>query len=160
MRKRFLAMSVPIASFAWLLSTLAPIHGVAQTVLPEKVSTPADARAHGLESLRKAIAADGGWLYVGHEACEVAGARRYTHRLVWLDAAFRIARVSDPFFFLHQGIEFCAGLARIGEDLVFSFGVADQRACVARIPESSVLAWLSAPAARTYPRSVRCPAMP
>ena len=89
---------------------------------------------------------DDGWLYVAHEAFDREEGRRYTHRLVWLDGDLVLRRMSDPFYFIHTGIEFCAGLAHLVEpprdELVFTFGVQDERAHLMSFPTRSVLAKL------------------
>jgi hypothetical protein len=84
-----------------------------------------------------------GYLYVAHEAFDCGGGRRwYTHRFVWLDEGLRIQHVSDPFYLYVRGVEFVAGLARVGEELLLTFGVEDCRAMYARAPAERVKAWL------------------
>ena len=60
------------------------------------------------------------------------------HRFVAFDAEFRVTGISDPWYFLRVGIEFCAGLARDGQRLVASFGVNDASAHLATFDEGSV----------------------
>lgn len=91
-----------------------------------------------------------GWLYVSHEAHTLDGQRRYHHRLVELDSDLRITRVSEPFFFMHRGIEFCAGLARVGSRLVMSFGVDDAKAYLLEVEESDVRAWFEGACTNVY----------
>ena len=108
-------------------------------------STPPRDLSH-LRGSSQALPIDGGWLYVAHEAFERDEGRRYTHRLVWLDDDFILRRMSDPFYFLHTGIEFCAGLAHLLEptrdELVFTFGVHDERAHLMSFSTAKVLATL------------------
>jgi hypothetical protein len=61
----------------------------------------------------QAIEFDGGRLAIVHEVLAGASEKKwvYHHRFVWLDAAGVLRRVSRPFFFHRQGIEFAAGLA-------------------------------------------------
>lgn len=53
----------------------------------------------------------GGWLALIHEVSLDGNARRYQHRFVWFDTANTLRRVSLPFFFHTNGIEYAAGLA-------------------------------------------------
>jgi tetratricopeptide (TPR) repeat protein len=83
--------------------------------------------------------ARGGYVYLAHEAIDM-GRRSYLHRLVWVSSALKITDVSEPFFFEMRGsIEFAAGLARIGDKLIASYGVKDREAklIVFREPERS-----------------------
>lgn len=73
------------------------------------------------------LAGERGWLYVSHEAVDMPP-RTYSHRFVWLDAGMRIQYVTEPFFLVYRGIEFCAGLAQRGDELLVSFGVRDASA--------------------------------
>lgn len=85
----------------------------------------------------QAIPFDGGWLYLVHEAVDgVMHTRVYLHRFLKLDRELRIEALTEPFFFLHRGVEFAAGLVhRSAEDsLLVSFGVADARAYLAELP--------------------------
>jgi glycosyltransferase involved in cell wall biosynthesis len=71
-----------------------------------------------------------GWLCLTHEVVW-RPERIYLHRFVAFDRDMRIEAVSDPFYFQHLGIEFCAGMARDGDKLVASFGVNDSSAHLA-----------------------------
>jgi glycosyltransferase involved in cell wall biosynthesis len=73
---------------------------------------------------------DDGWLCITHEVAW-RPERVYLHRFVKFDHEFKIIALSDPFYFNHVGIEFCAGLARDGDRLVASFGVNDASAHLA-----------------------------
>lgn len=83
------------------------------------------------------VAHDGGWLCVTHEVAW-RPERVYLHRFVKFDTDFRVVAVSDPWYFRHVGIEFCAGLARDGDRLVASFGVNDASAHLALFEPKSV----------------------
>ena len=78
---------------------------------------------------------DGGWLAVTHEVVYSGPSRHYLHRVIWLDDAFRLQRMTMPFFLMHEGIEFVAGLARVPtrDAIVVSFGVRDAEAHLAEI---------------------------
>ena len=84
-----------------------------------------------------------GWMYVVHEAFVRGDSRQYTHRLVWMNADLEIKYVSDPFYFVSTGIEFCAGLALLGNDVMFSFGVNDSSAHLAIVNVADVAAWIT-----------------
>jgi len=86
---------------------------------------------------------EGGWLFAIHEVDRGERALRYLHRFVMLDAAFELTAVSEPFTFTSDRVEFCAGMARRGEELVLSFGVSDAAAGLAVLPVSEALALLS-----------------
>jgi len=77
----------------------------------------------------------GGRLFVVHEVA-YQGRRYYLHRFVAVDAAWRVTRVSRPFFFRHLGIEFVCGaaLAHGDEELLLTFGVEDREAWLCRLP--------------------------
>jgi hypothetical protein len=79
----------------------------------------------------------GGWLCLTHEVAW-RPERVYLHRFVQFDDQFRVTGVSDPFYFLQIGIEFCAGLARDGDRLVASFGVDDASAHLALFDPAAV----------------------
>lgn len=88
---------------------------------------------------------DGRWIAIVHEVAHSSGRRVYEHRFVEFDEGedWAITRVSPPFAFLSpRTIEFCAGLAIDGDDLVASFGVNDAEAWLARVPLDQVLGML------------------
>jgi Glycosyl transferase family 2 len=89
---------------------------------------------------------DDGFLFVVHETLGGPGERIYVHRLVLLDAAFRLRALSRRFRFAGTGLEFCAGLARHGSDLLLSFGVADGTAALAAVDAGQALALLESTA--------------
>jgi glycosyltransferase involved in cell wall biosynthesis len=74
------------------------------------------------------------WIALVHEACSIPGRynRYYQHRFVsfWPDG--RVDRISAPFFFHDRQIEFAAGLAVFGKQLMCSYGVMDREARTAR----------------------------
>jgi predicted GH43/DUF377 family glycosyl hydrolase len=86
---------------------------------------------------------DDGWLFAVHEVDPAGRALRYLHRFVLLDARFELAAVSAPFTFTSDRVEFCAGMARRGDELVLSFGVSDAAAGLAVLPVEEALASLS-----------------
>ncbi len=83
-----------------------------------------------------------GFLCVTHEAYdyrdEYGRRRRYLHRFVEIDSDLSVRRITDPFHITKPGIEFAAGLARVGGALVVSFGVDDARAMLMTVPADDV----------------------
>jgi SAM-dependent methyltransferase len=81
-----------------------------------------------------------------HEAVNFPdGGRVYTHRWVWFDSVWRLAKLSAPFFLQERGIEFAGGLAQRGDDLVISYGLWDREAWLATVPVAEVLPLLAPP---------------
>ena len=87
---------------------------------------------------------DGQWLALVHEVAHDT-ARIYEHRLVRFNepAGWKIDAVSPAFAFRElRAIEFAAGLARCGDNLVASFGVRDAEAWLCEIPLAEAVALL------------------
>jgi hypothetical protein len=59
----------------------------------------------------------------------------YLHRLLIWDKEMNFAGMSKTFSFLDAPIEFCVGAALLGEDLLLSFGFADNAAFLLRVPQ-------------------------
>jgi predicted GH43/DUF377 family glycosyl hydrolase len=59
----------------------------------------------------------------------------YRHRLILWDRDFNLVGMSKEFSFLDGRIEFCVGAAKIGDDLLLSFGFQDNCAFVLRVPK-------------------------
>jgi hypothetical protein len=71
------------------------------------------------------------WICIVHDVAFPGGARRiYLHRFIQFDADLRLVAMSDPFYFEQLGIEFCAGLALVGNQFVASYAVNDGSACL------------------------------
>lgn len=81
-------------------------------------------------------------LFVVHEVSAGPGGRIYRHRFVSLGADGSM-RTSPAFSFAGASIEFAAGLALRGEDVVVSFGVDDRVAALAVVPCDAVADLLS-----------------
>jgi glycosyltransferase involved in cell wall biosynthesis len=81
------------------------------------------------------------WLAVVHEACSIPGQsnRFYQHRFVTFWTNGRVDCISAPFFFHDRQIEFCAGLAVFGKQLMVSYGVRDEEAWTATMDIEEVL---------------------
>lgn len=86
------------------------------------------------------VAVDGGTLFVVHEVDRTAARPRYLHRFLLLDTALAVAGLSPPFTFTSDRVEFCAGMARHGDELVLSFGISDAAAGLAVVDLGEALA--------------------
>jgi predicted GH43/DUF377 family glycosyl hydrolase len=84
---------------------------------------------------------DGRWLALVHEVADDASGRIYEHRFVlFSDDGWRIVGWSPAFAFREtRTIEFAAGLARHGDQLVATFGVRDAEAWIAEMSLNQVL---------------------
>ena len=82
--------------------------------------------AHGrLRGGSQAVHIDEGWLVIVHDVTFAGTSRTYHHRFVLFDDKLTLVSMSDPFYFEKSGIEFCAGLAQVGDKLVASYAVND-----------------------------------
>lgn len=86
-----------------------------------------------------------GWLGVIHRRIDVGRRGWYLHRLVFCDQDWSIVSTSEPFFFEHRGIEFCAGLACKSDRFVFSYSVEDETARLLELDRAQIDALLAAP---------------
>lgn len=89
----------------------------------------------------QAVKVPHGWLWVDHSvSCGDQGRERiYAHHFVLSnDNLTEIISVSYPFYFEQLGIEFCAGLALIGDEITFSYSVHDATSKLVTIPMSAV----------------------
>jgi hypothetical protein len=59
----------------------------------------------------------------------------YRHRLIMWDQQFNFAGLSDAFSFLDARVEFAVGAAKVGDDLLVSFGFQDNAAFILRVPK-------------------------
>lgn len=92
-----------------------------------------------------AMAFGRGYLCVTHEVIDKPEGRIYLHRFVKLDKKFYVTAVSPSWVFAHHGIEFGAGIARDGADLVLSYGFEDREARIMRVKAKEVEAmkWIT-----------------
>jgi hypothetical protein len=111
------------------------------TVTAVEQSVTADVLA-GLRGGSQGVPVPGGYLFVVHEAHDRAGRRSYSHRFLFVNAELQATGISPPFSFAHDGIEFCAGAARLGDDLVMSFGLNDRVAAIAMTSMVDVLSMI------------------
>jgi tetratricopeptide (TPR) repeat protein len=140
---------MPIADTGRFLYATSPDGGKQATVLEldgNVVKPIADGTRldHGrLRGGSQLVRTPHGWLAIVHDVAWPGGnGRIYLHRFVMLDDGFQITGMTDPFYFEHRGVEFCAGLAYDGKRLVASFGVDDQRARFGIFTLESVIARL------------------
>jgi predicted GH43/DUF377 family glycosyl hydrolase len=126
-----------------------PSAGGALTLVAEH---DAPAIAASLRGGSQGVQVAGGVLFAAHSVAVVAGERRYVHRLVLLGGDLRIEALSPPFTFTADPVEFCAGMALRGDELVLSFGVSDVAAGLAVVALDEILALL-APVAPAQPVS-------
>jgi len=149
-QKNWMPMGVVHGRASWLYRAQPPL------VLDLEIDRPNDS-AHGVSELDAGWDAgylrggsqlirvwhDGGWHWLGlvHEVCFPGGASRiYSHRFVLYDDKQRLVGMSDPFFFKHRGIEFCAGLTTDGgQRLIASFSVEDSSAYLATFEFGNVM---------------------
>jgi glycosyltransferase involved in cell wall biosynthesis len=117
--------------FLYLCDPTRVVDETARTV----ADTTAPIAAERFRGGTQAIAFDGGWLALVHEVSERDKSRYYQHRFVWFDAQSQLQRVSRPFYFIKNGVEFAAGLARHpdGKRLLVSFGIGDNEAWIATV---------------------------
>lgn len=92
-----------------------------------------------------AIPIRSGYLCVVHETIDEPDGRIYLHRFVKLDKKFHVVAVSPAWVFAGHGIEFCAGLAWKGKQLVLSYGVKDREAWIMKVDVEEVAAmkWIT-----------------
>jgi hypothetical protein len=81
-----------------------------------------------------------GWLAIIHQTYQRANAPKpvYLHRFVTFDREIESRKISPPFHFHAQGVEFCAGLAERAGKLLVSYGVNDKEAWVAEVDPAVV----------------------
>jgi glycosyltransferase involved in cell wall biosynthesis/predicted GH43/DUF377 family glycosyl hydrolase len=114
----------------------------------EIARNPAPRYAADLRGGSQGLWVGDGFLFVVHEVWPEDRGRSYTHRFVLLDESYRLTGISPRFRFVSRGVEFCAGLARRGDDLLLSFGVGDRAACLAVVDKDEALGLLDPVRAR------------
>jgi glycosyltransferase involved in cell wall biosynthesis len=93
----------------------------------------------GLRGGSQGIALQEGYLFVVHEAHDEPEGRTYSHRFLRISADLKPDGISPQFAFVHEGIEFCAGAARSGDQVALSFGLSDRVAAIATASLDGVL---------------------
>jgi tetratricopeptide (TPR) repeat protein len=107
--------------------------------LAEVARTPTPPVMAGLRGGSQGVPVGESHLFVVHEAHDDDGMRSYSHRFLLMDRRLQPAGISPRFSYTDSGIEFCAGAARSGDDLVMSFGIGDRVAALALVPLDEVL---------------------
>ncbi|HEY2809974.1 MAG TPA: hypothetical protein VGJ00_01080 [Rhabdochlamydiaceae bacterium] len=77
------------------------------------------------------IAFEGGYLLLVHEVVlNDDFSRCYLHRFLFLNDELTITKISTPFFFNHQGVEYCCGMTldHFGQQLIIPIGIEDREA--------------------------------
>jgi predicted GH43/DUF377 family glycosyl hydrolase len=98
---------------------------------------------HGrLRGGSQGVHVDEGWLFVVHDVSFPSSGRIYLHRFVLLDESLKLVSMSDLFYFEKLGVEFCAGLAPIGDKLVASYSVNDSSARLGVFDRGTVMSKL------------------
>ncbi len=87
----------------------------------------------------------GGWLFAVHEVVRSGQRPRYVHRFLELSEDMEVVGLTEPFTFASDPVEFCAGMARHGDELVMSFGVSDAASGLAVVAAAEVDALLKDP---------------
>ena len=82
----------------------------------------------------------GGWRSIVHRYESVRDCRKrvYEHLVVDYAPDLSVARISRPFRFEFDGVEFCAGLAPAPGGVVLSYGVRDNRAILVRLADADI----------------------
>ena len=64
--------------------------------------------------------------------------RKYVHYLVKFDRYGSITAVSKPFYFTRPGVEFCAGIARVDDGFILSYGHEDRESRITHVTHEIV----------------------
>lgn len=101
-------------------------HGSCEEVISEK-------QKNDFSSFRGSagpIPFDEGYLSVIHQVAWDDQGRYYLHRFLYLDKDYKIQRISKPFTYTHQGVEYCCGITldHVGTNLIMSIGIEDAEA--------------------------------
>lgn len=85
-----------------------------------------------------------GYLYIVHEVIHKDNRRYYYHRFVYMDNDLEIKKISEPFYFINKTIEYCSGLAKVGNELHITIGYEDKRAYLIKIGADKVVSLINA----------------
>jgi hypothetical protein len=103
------------------------------------VEVATDYRFSEMRGGSQGLAVDEGYLFVGHQVFYAGNLRRYAHRFISVGPTLAPTGISPPFSFVGAPIEFCAGIAWRGNNIVLSFGINDARAALAEISLDAVV---------------------
>jgi hypothetical protein len=105
--------------------------------------SPAPAWAEALGGGSQGLRVAGGYLFaVPQSRSKQRAGPVDAHRLVLLDDDLRLVSASPQFTFAEAATERCAGLARHGEDLLLSIGIAEETAALVLISEEEAIGLL------------------
>jgi hypothetical protein len=111
-------------------------HGSCEAVISEK-------QKNDFASFRGSaspIHFDDGYLSIVHQVAFDDNGRYYLHRFLYLDKDYKIKRISKPFTYTHQGIEYCCGMTldHSETNLIMSIGIEDAEAAFAILDVNAV----------------------
>ena len=89
---------------------------------------------------------DNGYLVLIHEVTHFPDQSRcYLHRFVYLDHRFFVKKISKPFTFLHQGVEFCGSMTlnHEGSHLILAIGIEDSKAYLCTVDLKTIRSYLT-----------------
>lgn len=113
--------------------------GLSETVsIGESINLPRDLRGGS-----QVLPFKGGYIAITHEVDlfkSEAGRKDaiYYHRFVLWDKNFNIIKFSPEFHFMDADVEFCIGLAELGDNYLITFGFQDNAAYLLKCPKSFV----------------------
>ncbi len=87
-----------------------------------------------------------GFLALIHEVVFLPnGERVYLHRFLFLDCNFEVNKISKPFIFKEQGVEFCNGMCwdHSGKKIILAIGIEDREAWFCAIKSDAIEPMLS-----------------
>jgi glycosyltransferase involved in cell wall biosynthesis/predicted GH43/DUF377 family glycosyl hydrolase len=95
----------------------------------EVVSSTVDYDFSNFRGSAAPIELDDGYLILVHEVA-FNEARYYIHRFLYMDRDFKITKLSKPFIFQHEGIEYSCGMTidHSGTKLIIPIGIEDREA--------------------------------
>jgi tetratricopeptide (TPR) repeat protein len=89
---------------------------------------------------------DNGYLILIHEVVQFGDfSRCYLHRFVYTDHRFFVKKISKPFTFLHQGVEFCGSMTlnHEGTFLILAIGIEDSKAYLCSVDLKTIRSQLA-----------------
>jgi hypothetical protein len=103
------------------------------------VTVPTDCRFAGLQGVAPGLPVDDGYLFIAHQVVQRGHGQQHVHRFFTLDGSLTPSGISDPFTFVGEAVERCAGMAIRGDELVLSFGAEARGARLAVVPLEAVI---------------------
>jgi len=113
--------------------------GKSETIaITNKVDLPRDLRGGS-----QVIPYNDGYIAITHEV-DLFNSREgrkdavYYHRFIIWDAEWNIIKCSDAFHLMDADVEFCIGMAELGDSFLFTFGFQDNAAFVLKAKKSTI----------------------